>query len=135
MKTKLDENLPLRIAARLRELGHDVHTARQENLSGCDDAKLWKEAQREERTLITQDLDFSDRCRFAPGTHHGIVLIRLRSPSRLRLVERVEEVFSARSGQCVGWMLCRRDRTKSPRATGAKGEQMTSSRTRQSPSR
>ncbi len=93
MKAKLDENLPLRIATRLRELGHDVHTTQQENLSGCDDFELWAHAQQEGRTLITQDLDFSDSRRFTPGTHCGIVLVRLHSPSRLRLVERLEEVF------------------------------------------
>ncbi len=93
MKAKLDENLPLQIASRLRELGHDVHTTQQENLSGCDDSELWAQAQQEGRTLITQDLDFSDSRRFTPGTHHGVVLIRLHSPSRLRLVERLEEVF------------------------------------------
>jgi predicted nuclease of predicted toxin-antitoxin system len=64
-----------------------------EGLSGSNDAELWRAAQREQRLLITQDLDFSDARRFAPGTHHGIVLIRLRSPSRLKLVERTEEVF------------------------------------------
>ncbi len=104
MKSKLDENLPLRIAARLRELGHDVHTAQQENLSGCDDSELWAQAQREGRTLITQDLDFSDSRRFTPGTHHGVVLVRLHSPSRLRLVERLEEVFQ---GEAVSeWAGC-----------------------------
>lgn len=93
MKAKLDENLPLRIASRLRELGHDVHTTDQENLSGCDDSELWANAQREGRILITQDLDFSDSRSFIPGTHQGIVLIRLHSPSRLRLLERLEEAF------------------------------------------
>lgn len=93
MKAKLDENWPLQIASRLQMLGHDVHTTKDEGLSGCSDFDLWRAAQREGPTLITQDLDFADQRRFAPGTHHGIVLIRLRSPSRLRLVERVEEVF------------------------------------------
>lgn len=74
MRAKLDENLPLRIATRLRDLGHDVHTAQQENLSGCEDRQLWALAQEEGRILITQDLDFSDTRRFMPGTHHGIVL-------------------------------------------------------------
>jgi len=95
MKTKLDENLPLQIATRLRELGHDIHTTEQEHLSGCDDSELWAQAQLEGRTLITQDLDFSDSRRFTPGTHHGIVLIRLHSPSRLRLLERLEEAFQS----------------------------------------
>jgi predicted nuclease of predicted toxin-antitoxin system len=93
MKVKLDENLPQRIATRLEELGHDVHTTQQENLSGCDDSDLWAQAQREGRTLITQDLDFSDGRRFTPGTHHGVVLVRLHAPSGSRLVERLDEVF------------------------------------------
>ena len=104
MKAKLDENLPLQIATRLRELGHDVHTAEQESLSGCGDSELWAHAQQEGRTLITQDLDFSDSRRFTPGTHHGVVLVRLHSPSRLRLVERLEEVFQ---GEAVNeWAGC-----------------------------
>jgi predicted nuclease of predicted toxin-antitoxin system len=107
MKAKLDENLPLQIASRLREFGHDVHTTQQENLSGCDDSKLWAESQIEGRTLITQDLDFSDSRRFTPGTHHGIVLIRLHSPSRLRLVERMQEAFQTEpvvNGRDVSWL-------------------------------
>ena len=93
MKAKLDENLPAQIALSLRSLGHDVETAAEEGLSGCTDDDLWMSAQHEGRALITQDLDFSDARRFSPGTHHGIVLIRLRSPSRLALLMRVEEVF------------------------------------------
>jgi predicted nuclease of predicted toxin-antitoxin system len=104
MKAKLDENLPLQIASRLRELGHDVHTTQEENLSGCDDSELWAQAQQEGRTLITQDLDFSDSRRFTAGTHHGVVLVRLHSPSRLRLVERLQEVFQ---GEAVSeWAGC-----------------------------
>ena len=104
MKAKLDENLPLQIASRLRELGHDVHTTQEENLSGCDDSELWVQAQQEGRTLITQDLDFSDNRRFTAGTHHGGVLVRLHSPSRLRLVERLQEVFQ---GEAVSeWAGC-----------------------------
>jgi predicted nuclease of predicted toxin-antitoxin system len=93
MKIKIDENLPLQIAFKLKSFGHDVHTAQEEGLSGCDDRVVWEAAEREERFLITQDLDFSDARRFAPGTHHGILLIRLRSPSRLSLIERIEELF------------------------------------------
>ena len=93
MKLKLDENLPLQIASSLRILGHDIHSTSEEGLSGCDDSELWTAAQREGRTLITQDLDFSDARRFVPGSHHGIVLVRLGSPSRRRLLNRVEEVF------------------------------------------
>jgi predicted nuclease of predicted toxin-antitoxin system len=93
MRVKLDENLPLQIAPRLQALGNDVHTTQAEGLLGCNDSDLWAAAQRESCILITQDLDFSDARRFTTGTHHGIVLIRLRSPSRIKLLERIEEIF------------------------------------------
>jgi predicted nuclease of predicted toxin-antitoxin system len=65
MKIKLDENLPLSLASALTNLGHEVHTLSEENLSGGKDHELWNAAQRESRFLITQDLDFSDTRRFA----------------------------------------------------------------------
>lgn len=43
--------------------------------------------------LITQALDFADARRFVPGTHAGLLLARLRDPSRRALLERVEAVF------------------------------------------
>jgi predicted nuclease of predicted toxin-antitoxin system len=104
MRIKLDENLPLQTAFRLKALGHDVHTAQDEGLSGCVDEEIWKASQKEKRYLITQDLDFSDIRRFAPGEHHGILLIRLNSPSRLRLVERLEEIFQREN--VVSWAGC-----------------------------
>ncbi len=83
MKIKLDENLPFRLAARLNKLGHDAHTTYEERLVGHPDKEIWDAAQKESRFLITQDLNFSDLRRFAPGSHCGILLVRLRSPNRL----------------------------------------------------
>jgi len=93
MRIKLDENLPRRLVSRLASFGHEVHTPPDEGLTGADDSTLWEAAQREGRFLITQDLDFSDTGRFAPGTHHGVLLVRLREPSRRALVDRVEGLF------------------------------------------
>ena len=93
MKIKVDENLPRRLATLLEELGHDVHTTHEEGLVGHTDKDIWDATQKESRFLITQDLDFSDSRRFAPGAHHGILLVRLRSPSRRSLAERIEKLF------------------------------------------
>jgi predicted nuclease of predicted toxin-antitoxin system len=93
MKIKLDENLPLGLAALLKESGHDVHSAQQEGLSGRPDREIWETAQKESRFLITQDLDFSDFRKFAPGAHSGILLVRLHSPSRRNLTERIGELL------------------------------------------
>ena len=93
MKIKLDENLPLGLAIALKNLGHNVHTTTEEGLAGCADAEIWAATQREGRFLITQDLDFADLCRFAPGTHYGILLVRLHSPDWRQLSARVAGIF------------------------------------------
>ncbi len=104
MKIKLDENLPFDLASMLASSGHDVGTPHEEGLSGAPDDEVWEATQREERFFITQDLDFSDARRFAPGTHHGLLLVRLRQPSRRALSERVQEMF--RSEDVGGWARC-----------------------------
>jgi predicted nuclease of predicted toxin-antitoxin system len=53
---------------------------------------VWSAARREERLLITQDLDFSDVRQFKPGTHAGLLLVRLREPGANALVSRVQAV-------------------------------------------
>src|SRR5579872_7598067 len=104
MKIKLDENLPLRLAASLEERGHDVHTLYDERLLGHPDSEVWETAQGESRFLITQDLDFSDSRKFAPGSHHGILLVRLHSPNRRNLIARIIEVFQEEN--VGGWPGC-----------------------------
>jgi predicted nuclease of predicted toxin-antitoxin system len=111
MKIKLDENLPLRLAILLKDLGHDVHTLLDEQLLGRPDAEIWEATQRESRFLITQDLDFSDLRQFAPGSHHGILLVRLRSPNRGDLMERVEELFQKENvGEWAGCFVVATER-------------------------
>jgi predicted nuclease of predicted toxin-antitoxin system len=104
MKIKLDENLPARLAPVLGYLGHDVHTVHDEQLAGRPDEEIWEAAQKESRFLITQDLDFSDMRRFAPGSHNGILLIRLHSPSRRNLLERIDELFQTENAN--EWVGC-----------------------------
>ncbi|MBI4401827.1 MAG: DUF5615 family PIN-like protein, partial [Nitrospirae bacterium] len=57
------------------------------------DDEVWKAAQAAGSFLITQDLDFSDLRRFTPGTHHGLLLVRLRVPGREALVRRIQALF------------------------------------------
>jgi predicted nuclease of predicted toxin-antitoxin system len=104
MKVKLDENLPDVLADLIRGFGHDVQTALEEGLQGQSDDALWCAALSESRFLITQDLDFSDLRKFAPGTHAGILLIRLYTPSRRNLITTIEEVFG--SASIEAWQGC-----------------------------
>lgn len=81
MKLKLDENLPSGLLSALQALGHDVDSVPSEQLSGHEDASVWTAAQAAGRFLVTQDLDFSDSRRYVPGTHHGLLLVRLARPT------------------------------------------------------
>lgn len=95
MRIKLDENLPASLIEALMRLGHDADSVHQEGLQGASDPDVWAAAQAAKRFLVTQDLDFSDLRQFAPGTHHGLLLVRLANPSRLALTTYVESLFRA----------------------------------------
>ena len=96
MNITLDENLPERLVLVLSALGHDVDTVRREQLIGCADADVWSAAEAAQRFLITQDLDLSEMRRYTPGTHAGLLLVRLARPSRNALFERVTTVSRRR---------------------------------------
>lgn len=104
MKIKLDENLPFALAHRLAALSHDVATVTAEHLTGHPDTDVWQAAQREKRFLVTQDLDFSDIRQFRPGTHAGLLLVRLVKPGRKALLERVYQLFLAE--ETDNWQGC-----------------------------
>lgn len=95
MRIKLDENIPHSLFVSLTSMGHDVDTVPQEHLAGRDDRAVWNAAQETERFFITQDLDFADIRQFAPGTHHGLLLVRLRSAGRLAVRQRIEMIFES----------------------------------------
>lgn len=76
MKFKLDENLGRGIARILHEAGHDVATVYDQKLSGANDQTIYDVCQREQRCLITLDLDFSNVLRFPPEPTAGIVVLR-----------------------------------------------------------
>ena len=104
MKIKLDENLPEALVAELAALHHDTDNVREEGLAGRDDPTVWTAAQAAGRFLITQDLDFSDVRRFQPGTHHGLLLVRLPEAGRTMLTQRIVEIF--RREDVESWAGC-----------------------------
>jgi predicted nuclease of predicted toxin-antitoxin system len=104
MKIKLDENLPEALLQRLAKLGHKTDNVRLEGVNGRPDPDVWRAAQNAGRFFITQDLDFSDIRQFAPGTHHGLMLVRLRAPGRLALTARISEAFEF--GNAEKWSRC-----------------------------
>jgi predicted nuclease of predicted toxin-antitoxin system len=104
MRLKLDENLPVTAAALLSARGYDVDTVRDEGLTGDPDDAVWRSAQAAARFLATQDLDFSDTRKFAPGTHHGILLVRLPDSEQWRVSDYLVAGFS--DPEAGHWARC-----------------------------
>lgn len=88
MKFKLDENIGSRSARLFPEAGHDVETISQEGLSGARDEIVFATCIREQRGLLTLDLDFADVVRFPPHQTAGIAVLRLPAHASLSLLER-----------------------------------------------
>ena len=104
MKIKLDENLPERVVAGLAALGHDTDTVTGEGLGGATDEKLWPQVQRAARFLITKDLGFSDERLYPPGSHQGILVLRLSDDRSSAAAERLTGVF--RDEAVEAWAGC-----------------------------
>lgn len=83
MKLKLDENLGPACVLALRELGHDVSSVHEQQLSSADDRRVIDVCSAEERCLVTLDLDFSNPLVFQPERYHGIAVYRI--PGRITL--------------------------------------------------
>ncbi len=120
MKIKLDENLPGRLVRLLTGLGHDADTVMHERLTGRDDDVVWRAAQADGRFFVTQDLDFSDARKYLPGTHHGLLLVRLSQPGREALYYRLSMLFRAEDveswSRCIVSVTDRKVRVRRPPA-------------------
>jgi predicted nuclease of predicted toxin-antitoxin system len=81
VKFKLDENLPVSSAAILTSAGHDVDTVAQEGLIGAADRDVVATATAAGRILISLDRGLGDIRSYSPGSHSGIVVLRLTDQS------------------------------------------------------
>jgi predicted nuclease of predicted toxin-antitoxin system len=98
--------MPLDLATMLQKEGHGVADVAGEGLGGEDDLPVLQAAVREDRILVTFDLDFADIRAYPPGTHAGVVVFRLRDqrwqtlegPARPSLTESNLEMLEQRVG-------------------------------------
>lgn len=76
MRFKLDECVDARLTRLFEAEGHDAETVFSEKVAGIDDKGIYDLCRREKRTLITQDMDFSNPFVFNPIPTEGIVVLR-----------------------------------------------------------
>lgn len=78
-KWLLDQNIPESIAPWLEELNLGLSAIHVNNLSmaKASDAAIFEIAQKEQYLILTFDEDFADRRIYPPGSHYGIIRLRV----------------------------------------------------------
>lgn len=73
MRFKIDENLPGDVVEMLGEAGHDAVTVLDQGMGGQSDASVSAAIVRENRVLVTLDLDFADIRAYPPEQYPGLL--------------------------------------------------------------
>lgn len=101
---------------RLRELGHDAKDIRGTADQGLSDLGLWRVAMTESRLLITTDKGFTAH---RGAAHHGILIVRLRQPNRLKIHQSVMDAIGRfQDAAWPGLLVVMRDATMSTSRAG-----------------
>ena len=87
MQFKIDENLPIEIAAELIDAGYDAMTVNDQQLQGVRDPVLIDRCSKEHRVLVTLDTDFSDIRAYPPQEYSGIIVLRVGSQAKQHVIE------------------------------------------------
>ena len=121
MLLKLDENMPTDLIDLLQAIGHNAQTCLQEGIAGTGDPAISAHATKESRILLTFDLDFADIRAFPPGTHAGIIVLRLKSHDLISVESALARVFATISvSDFAGNLIIadnRRVRSRRPQTT------------------
>jgi predicted nuclease of predicted toxin-antitoxin system len=111
MDILVDENIPLASVEQLQQIGHNVLDIRGTADEGMSDELLWNKACQEKRLLITTDRGFAH---YRDMKHHGLLIVSLRRPNRLKIDERVIEAMKLFSPeQWQGLLVVMRDKAMS----------------------
>ena len=108
LRFKLDENIPREAEVLLDGAGHDSHSVISEDIAGCADKELIEVCRREQRILVTLDLDFSDIRLYPPALHSGIWILRPPSqsaPAICSLLGRAMRMLKIESAERKLWII------------------------------
>ncbi len=85
----LDENIPRRIYRVLKEHGYHVEYVPK----GVDDDTVINIARERNLLLITRDSDFADEIMYPPGSHPGIIVLKVHPAIPRLLLEKLLEAL------------------------------------------
>ncbi len=77
----------------LADAGHDAVSVTSQNLQGSPDSQIIDVCQAENRSLITQVLDFADIRTYPPENYPGIAVLRLSKQDKYSLIDALQRVL------------------------------------------
>ena len=105
MRFKVDENLPIDVAALLRAAGHDAATVNDEGVGGAPDTDLAELVKREGRALVTLDLGFADIRAYPPAEYPGLAVLRLGRQDKEQVLRACEGLVATLAKESLGGRL------------------------------
>ena len=93
MNFKIDENLPVEYVNILVDAGLDATSVISQNPQGRPDSRIIDACQSENRSLMTQDLDFADIRSYPPENYPGLAVLRLSKQDKHSLIEALHRVL------------------------------------------
>lgn len=101
MKFKVDENLPIEVAQRLRSAGYDAMTILEQSMGGEPDTNVYQICREEERVLVTLDLDFSDIRNYPPGDSAGVIVLRFSRQDKVHVLFHFDRVITLLENESI----------------------------------
>lgn len=93
MKFKIDENLPIEVADLLSRSGYDAATVIDQALGGHPDGDIATVCQREQRALVTIDIDFADIRAYPPRLYAGLIVLRLKQQDKPTVLQVMAKIL------------------------------------------
>jgi predicted nuclease of predicted toxin-antitoxin system len=93
MRFLADMGVSLGVCAWLRQEGHDVVHLRDEGLQRLPNGEIFLKAVKEDRIVLTFDLDFGEIVSNAGTDTAGVVVFRLKNTRTERVIERLGTVL------------------------------------------
>lgn len=95
MKFLADMGVSMTTARALHEAGEDVVHLREEGLATLPDDRILEKAVREQRVILTFDLDFGDLLAAGGNTVPSVILFRMRNHTPAAVTPRLFRVLEA----------------------------------------
>ena len=69
--------MPLSLSEVFTESGFETEHAKTSGLRGATDKEIAKYALKQKKILVTKDLEFGSLLLYPPGSHYGLIVIRV----------------------------------------------------------